>query len=233
MKDFKIYLSLAMLVLVLYLAAQYNKPLPINWQPTMYYNDKVPFGTYVLYRQLPQIFPDTKVTKTNQTLNEFLTNKGLTNSNYLILSKSVDMNKSDFKEMIDYIRSGNSVFISALEWKGILTDTLNIQTSSEYNQKNIALNFTNYNLKQTDNYKFIRGISIQYFSQFDTAHAVVLGKNELGHSNLLSFKYGKGNLYLCANPLLFTNYNLLNKQGGRLCCKSLILSACAAKHLLG
>ena len=68
MKDFKIYFSIATLVLIIYMVAQYNKPSPINWQPTMYYNDKVPFGTYILYRQLPQLFPGAKIINTNQTL---------------------------------------------------------------------------------------------------------------------------------------------------------------------
>ena len=36
--------------LCIYLVAQYNKPSPINWQPTLYYQDKIPFGTYVLHQ---------------------------------------------------------------------------------------------------------------------------------------------------------------------------------------
>jgi hypothetical protein len=221
MKDFKIYLSLAMLGLILYVVAQYNKPAPINWQPTMYYNDKVPFGTYILYRQLPQLFPGVKITNTNQPLYELFHNKTLPGSNYIILAKTVNINKHDFKEMIDYVKSGNSVFISALEWKGLIADTLGLETNSEYKQKSIGLNFTNSKLKQADNYKFDREIGIQYFSSFDTAHAIVLGKNELGHSNLLCFKYGKGSLYLCANPLLFTNFGVLNNRGADYVAKAL------------
>lgn len=221
MKDFKIYLSVASLLLVVYLTAQYNKPAPINWQPTMYYNDKVPFGTYILYRQLPHLFPGAKIINTNQTLNDLLSDKKLPNSNYLIITKSVDLNKHDFTAMVNYIKSGNSVFISALEWRGILTDTLNISVAPEYKQKNIDLNFTNTKLKQGNNYKFDHYIGIEYFSSFDTAHATVLGKNDQGHSNLLCFKYGKGNLYLCADPELFTNFGLLNQQGADYAAKAL------------
>jgi hypothetical protein len=221
MKDFKIYFSVATLLLVVYLVAQYNKPTPVNWNPSLYYNDKVPFGTYILYRQLPQIFPGAKIVNTNQTVYELFHNKSLPNSNYFILAKTVNLNKRDFKEMVNYIKSGNSVFITAFDWKGLMADTLNIQTSSEYKQKNIGLNFTNSKLKQANNYKFNNEISIQYFSSFDTAHAVVLGKNELGNSNLLCFKYGKGSLYLCANPELFTNYGLLNNKGADYAAKAL------------
>ncbi len=53
MKDFKLYLSVAIVLLIVYLVAQYNKPAPINWQPTLYYKDKIPFGSYILYKELP------------------------------------------------------------------------------------------------------------------------------------------------------------------------------------
>jgi hypothetical protein len=213
MKDFKIYFSVATILLIIYLVAQYNKPSPVNWQPTLYYNDKIPFGTYILHSELPHFFAGSKVTNTNQTLYDLFHNKNITNSNYFIISKTVQLSKYDFKEMINYIKSGNSIFITAFNWQGILADTLNLQTSLEYKKKNVGLNFTNNTLKQAAHYQFDKDISNAYFSSFDTAHAVVLGKNELGHSNFIRFNYGKGSLYLCANPVLFTNYSLLTNQG--------------------
>jgi hypothetical protein len=213
MKDFKLYISAATLLLVIYLVAQYNKPVPVNWQSTLYYNDKIPFGTYVLYRQLPQLFPGAKVTNTNQNLYDIFHSKHITNSNYLIISKSVALSKYDFKEMVNYIKAGNSVFITAFEWRGILADTLELQTGTEYKRKNAGLNFTNSALKRKKDYQFDKDVSNTYFESFDTLHAVVLGKNELDHSNLLRFDYGKGHLFLCADPLLFSNYSILNNQG--------------------
>ncbi|WP_426669121.1 DUF4350 domain-containing protein [Mucilaginibacter sp. McL0603] len=221
MKDFKLYLSVATILLIVYLVAQYNKPAPVNWQPTLYYKDKIPFGSYVLYKELPHIFPDAKIINTNQNLYNLFHNKGLTNSNYLILSKSVSLSKYDFKEMVSYIKSGNSVFIASAGWEGVLADTLNIRTGQEYEKKNVRLNFTNSKLKRANNYRFEKDISNEYFSRFDTAHAIVLGKNELGHSNFISFSYGKGHLFLCANPQLFTNFSLLNNQGDDYAAKAL------------
>jgi hypothetical protein len=221
MKDFKLYISAATILLVIYLVAQYNKPAPVNWQPTLYYNDKIPFGTYVLYRQLPQLFPGAKVTNTNQNLYDAFHNKHITNSNYLIVSKSVVLSKYDFKEMVNYIKAGNSVFITAFDWRGILADTLELRTAIEYQRKNAGLNFTNSALKRAKDYQFDKDISNTYFESFDTLHAVVLGKNELDHSNLLRFDYGKGHLFLCADPLLFSNYSILNNQGDDYASKAL------------
>lgn len=213
MRDFKIYISIATILLVIYLVAQYNKPSPVNWQPTLYYQDKIPFGTYVLHNELSHFFPGATVNNTNQNLYDLFHKSTTTNSNYLILSKTVNLSKYDYKEMVKYIEAGNSVLISALNWQGKLADTLNITTGVEFKKKSDGLNFTNEKLKQQSNYRFDKDINSEYFRSFDTTHAVVLGKNENNNITLLSFKYGKGTLYLCANPLVFTNYALLSDHG--------------------
>ncbi len=221
MKDFKIYISIATILLIVYLVAQYNKPSPLNWQATLYYNDKIPFGTYVMHRELPRFFPNAEVTKTNQTLYDLLHNQTVTNSNYFIITKTINLSKYDFKEMVNYIEAGNSVFITAFNWQGVLADTLELGVYKEYKKTKVGINFTNKQLKQPKDYYFDRDITSSYFTSFDTAHATVLGKNELGNSNFLRFSYGKGNLYLCANPLLFTNYSLLTKNGADYASKAL------------
>lgn len=223
MKDFKIYFWGATILLMIYLVAQYNKPSPINWNSTLYYKDKIPYGTYILYRQLPQIFPGASVSTTNLNLYDLFHNKDTLykNSNYLIIANSLNLSKYDYKELIKYVKAGNSAFISSFVWGDFLADTLKIQTSTEYVKNSVGLNFTNSKLKQAKDYHFDGEISNQYFSHFDTAHAVVLGKNEHGNSNLLCFKFGKGSLYLCANPGIFTNINLLNGQGADYAAKAL------------
>src|ERR1700749_2214797 len=118
MKDFKIYISIATVLLIVYVVAQYNKPAPVNWQTTLNYNDKIPFGTYVLHKELPKLFNGASITNTNQDIYDLFHNTNITNSNYFILSKTVALNKYDFKELVKYITAGNSVFISAFDWRG-------------------------------------------------------------------------------------------------------------------
>ena len=213
MRDFKIYISIATALLVIYLVAQYNKPSPISWQPTLYYQDKIPYGTYILHNELLHFFPGATVTNTNQNLYDLFHNSNNINSNYLIVSKSVNISKYDYKELVAYIEKGNSVLISALGWGGKFADTLDISTGVELKKKQEGLNFTNEKLKEQKSYQYDKDITSEYFVSFDTAHAVVLGKNENGHVTLLRFKYGSGTLYLCANPLIFSNYALLNDRG--------------------
>ena len=213
MRDFKIYISIATIFLVVYLVAQYNKPSPVNWQSTLYYQDKIPFGTYILHNELSHFFPGASITNTNQNLYDLFHKASITGSNYLIISKTVNLSKYDYKELVKYMEAGNSVFIAAFNWQGKLPDTLKLSTGVEFKKKNGGLNFTNSKLNDAKNYQFDKDISNEYFTSFDTSRAVVLGKNADGKSTFLSFKYGKGTLYLCANPLIFTNYTLLSDRG--------------------
>ncbi|HEY9003304.1 MAG TPA: DUF4350 domain-containing protein [Mucilaginibacter sp.] len=213
MRDFKIYISIATALLVIYLVAQYNKPAPINWQPTLYYQDKIPYGTYILHNELQNFFPGATVTNTNQDLYDLFHTSNTINSNYLIISRSINIGKYDYKELVAYIEKGNSILISTLDWGGKLADTLDISTAVEREKNDQKLNFTNTKLKGQQSYQYDKDITDKYFYSFDTVHAVVLCKNKNGRATLLSFKYGNGNLILCANPLIFSNYALLSNHG--------------------
>jgi hypothetical protein len=219
MKDFKLITWLGAILLVIYLVAQYNKPRPVNWQPTLYYGDKIPFGTYVLYQQLGTLYPGSKITRTNASMYESFTSGR--RGNYIIIAKTISVGKPDFRALVKFIEAGNNVLMSGFVWDGFLTDTLKLSTRAEYQKGNVAINFTNPYLKHQDGYAFQRDICSQYFSRFDTAKAVVLGQNSLKHANYLSFSFGKGHLYLSANPQLFTNYSLLTPQGANYAAKAL------------
>ncbi len=213
MKDFKIYVSIASILLIIYLVAQYNKPSAINWQPTLAKNDKIPFGTFILHSQLTTLYPEATVVNTNKSVYNVFHNDSLQKGNYIIIAKNITLNKFDFKEMLKYIKTGNSVFMSAFEFKGFFADSLQIESRAENSTKNVSLNFVNDRLKAGKNYVFNRDINNQYFNSLDTAKVTVLGKNYADHCTLISYKFGKGTLYLCSTPAVFTNYSLLTKQG--------------------
>ncbi|QJD96747.1 DUF4350 domain-containing protein [Mucilaginibacter robiniae] len=220
MKDLKILLSVGFALLLIYAIAEYNRPKPVNWRSSMYYLDKIPFGTYALYQQLAHIYPGSQITKTNQPIYNALHHTGV-QGNYFVLSNSISLGKADYHALVDYLKAGNNVFIAAYSWEGTLADTLNLDVQAGFAKGNLGLNFTNLKLKQAKPYHFEHDISNSYFSSFDTAHAVVLSRNTAGKSNYLRFSFGKGNLYLCANPHLFTNYSLLTPQGADYAAKAL------------
>jgi hypothetical protein len=214
MKDFKIYISVGSVLLLIYLVAQFNRPNPVNWATTLSYNDKIPYGTYVFYNRLKDLFPGAQVKNISKSPYDVFTNGNLTSGSYIVIAQNATFSKIDFKEMVKYVSAGNSVFISAFNFDGYISDSLKLETGVEYDKKNPGLNFTNPQLKKAADYKFDNNISSQYFSKFDTARATSISQNQYGQSNYLRFKFGKGNLFLFANPQILTNYSLLKPGGG-------------------
>ncbi|MBF9142198.1 DUF4350 domain-containing protein [Hymenobacter properus] len=52
---FRLYLLGVALLFAGYVTLEYNRPKPLDWSPTYSNKDKIPYGTYVLYDQLPRL----------------------------------------------------------------------------------------------------------------------------------------------------------------------------------
>ncbi|MDB5236893.1 MAG: hypothetical protein JWR44_3886 [Hymenobacter sp.] len=52
---FRLYLLGIALLFAGYVTLEYNRPKPLDWTPTFANKDKIPYGTYVLYDQLPHL----------------------------------------------------------------------------------------------------------------------------------------------------------------------------------
>jgi len=222
MKSFKIYIGIGVVFLFLYVLAQLNRPKPVNWQTTFYFNDKIPFGTYILYHEFKQIFPDARVERINKTMRGAFNDTTLNPSNYIIVAKGIQGGETDTKALLKFVSKGNTVFMSANSWSGFLADTLKLSTDySGFDKKTVDINFTNPKIKRVADYRFSNSQVNQYFSSFDTLRARSLGANNDGKSIYLRYKFGGGSLYLFANPYMLTNYGLLNKDCADFVAKSL------------
>jgi len=228
MRSLKLIYIIAITLILVYLVAEYNKPHPTLWKPTLSYNDKIPFGTYITYHEIKQLFPGAVIKGTNKTFYDQFHDTTIVNSNYIIISGNIKFNKYDFKELVKYLEKGNSVFIAMASYteqfmnsKDVLEDTLKIRTNLIVKTNTTNINFTNTKLKRAKGYQFGNSMANGYFTSFDTTRAIVLGRNESGDANFISYQFGKGNLFVCANPELFTNYSLLSEQGADYAAKAL------------
>src|SRR5690349_21149505 len=56
-----------------YVALEYYRPKPVDWRPTLINKDKIPYGTYVLYDQLPRLLGTDSVQTTRLPIYNQLT----------------------------------------------------------------------------------------------------------------------------------------------------------------
>ncbi len=219
MRDLKIYIAIAAILLTVYLIALYNQPVPINWSETYSKNDKIPYGTYVLRQQLTDIFPGAKILDRRRPVFNNFKEEQIKRGSYIMIAGSVNLDEYDYKELVNYMREGNDVFIATYYLNSYLKDTLKLSINSAL-EKKPKLKFTN-KLLGGRSYSFDRGIGDQFFSKYDSSKAVVLGTNGQNKPTFLKYTFGKGALYIIPSPKLFTNYNLLNSKGADYAAKSL------------
>ena len=74
----KIILIIFSVVLIGIIVTEIVRPKPINWSFSFTAEDKIPFGCYVLYEELPNLFPESDIDKVTESLYEVLVNRDTT-----------------------------------------------------------------------------------------------------------------------------------------------------------
>lgn len=211
MKDLKLYIGIASVLLLIYLVAEYNRPVPVNWAETLDRNDKIPFGTYILYNRIEDIFPGSQLQTFREPIYNVINDHDITHGNCIIICDAINLSEVDYNKLGSFVRHGNDVFIASSYFGKGLNDSLKVEVQSELKNDTIKSFYTNPVLGEKQ-YAIDKRIGNLYFRSYSN-DAIVLGKNSVGHANYIQYKMGKGNLFLNANPLLFSNYSLLNEQG--------------------
>lgn len=210
MKNLKFILPVTIVFIILILIKLVT-PEPTDWTPTYSKNDKIPYGSYLLFETLGDLFPAQKIESTNLPFYNITRERKIENTSIIIISRSFEPDDLDAKVLKRLLNSGNDIFIAANSFGKFISDTLNLYTSYSFfgGYDSIQVNFANPNLIRDTDYRFTKGNYNHFFTSFDTSKAVVLGTNDNDDVNFIKVRFGKGNLYLHCIPNIFTNYNLL------------------------
>ena len=224
-KRSKIILLIFAVVLVSIIVTEVVRPKPINWRPSYTSESKIPFGSYVLYQELPTIFPKSKINKVEESVYDFMVDRDSTNaSNYLLINNNIQLDKQETNKLLHYVSKGNNVFIAAKSFSYFLKDTLNIITESQYGlaEDTVTVSLTHKKFKN-NTYKFTRGASKTHFTSVDTVNTSILGKvkytikNDITGTtkeiitapNFIKTDFGEGSFFIHTTPEAYSNYYLL------------------------
>jgi len=214
MKSPKFIIAVLGIFVILYLLAQYNRPKGIDWSKSLDDNDKIPFGTYITYNRLGDIFSGAQVEKYREPVYNVINDHQVNDATYLVICNSIDLNEYDFGKLKQFISKGNDVFIAASYFGDELNKELKIDAQTEFGDTTgTRVRFINQSIDTTRYYASKKAICDGYFHTLDTGRATGLGANNYKHYNYVRYNFGKGYLYLNANPLMFTNYSLLTSDG--------------------
>jgi len=224
MRGFRLYLIGGSLLLLFYLLALYHRPAETNWSPTYLKEDKIPFGLYILNKEMPHILPGSKIQISRTAVYNTLHKQSYSNTTYLLVCSKLELDKLDYRELMSFMQRGNQVFMATYDPGRQLTRRLKLQIKSTFqlvDTLSAPINLSNPALMRKDGYRFDKSLGSYYFSKLDTARATVLGTNSEGKANFIKYSFGKGALYLLPNPQLLSNYNLLKPEGADYAAKAL------------
>lgn len=215
MKSLRVFLVIGGVLIVFYIVAQLNRPKAIDWTESFSSKEKTPFGTYVLYNRLGDMFPNSKISALREPVYNVIADDSVKGASYIIICSTIELSKPDFHQLTKYLRQGNDVFIAAGYFGRILDTALKISTADNFNpgSRGTPVHFFSPYADSVKKFNIDKGIGDSHFSRFDTLRAIVLGENTNQKANFIKYNFGKGSLYLSADPKFFSNYSLLKPQG--------------------
>jgi hypothetical protein len=224
LKDYRKFLLVFTALFALYIVAEVNKPTPVNWAVTLSKNDKNPYGSYILYNHLNNLFPAARIQSYRLPLYDQLNNYKGDNSAYFIISSAFSPSENDWEEMKNYVSEGNYVFAAATSFSKKVLDSLGFKTYSKValiSNDSTSVNFVNPRLKSKNNYGFKKQTIDEYFSEIDTSRTIVLGINDEEKPNYIKVGLGGGAFFIHADPICFSNYFMLFKNNKEYTAKAL------------
>ncbi len=216
--------NLILLLVISGWSCQQNKkklpPLNESYRRT----DKLPFGSFIAYQGFKSEFPDYWIniadkpfTSTWNGLQNETTN---TYSLYFLVTKNLILTTDEVNAMVEYIKAGNDLFISADYIDEKLLDAIYCTVNrkgeiiSEVNGKMHDTWVSMFYGKDFDasKYSYYYFPFLNYFNSYDPSITRVLGVNELHLPDYIVIFSGRGRLYLHLAPRIFSNYFLLTKN---------------------
>ncbi|MEM9328021.1 MAG: DUF4350 domain-containing protein [Bacteroidota bacterium] len=200
-KEWKLYAFLGGMF-VIYVVLNYYAPKPLKWQPTFHPVDKAPYGGFVLFDRISDLF-DRTVQISDLTLYELQDSTG----SVLVLAMQPALFDADLQAILERVSEGAEVLVAGERFSEETTDTLSFATNSP------GL-FRLPNATDTTEIQFEGGLCqlsdvlVQtYFELPDTTQWDVLA--ETTEPVLIARDFGKGRLILSSTPLAFSNFALL------------------------
>ncbi len=212
----KVNIILLAVLFMLLIGLVHYAPAPVDWRYSFSDDDKIPYGCWVLKKDvLPVVFPDNHLATNTVSFFESLPSLHSSGDNLLIVTLDFNPDSLDLKKLLEFVNRGNHVFISSYRFPEELENTLNVESvtsltdSFSFIRKETVLNLANPALKKSTGYVFNQFLPSHYFQEMDTSNSVVLGYDNSHHLNFIKTRFGKGDIYLHCQPFVFTNYHLL------------------------
>jgi len=186
--------------------------------------DKLPFGGYVAYNGIQNIFNEYGINVMRQPLDETWNRMSRDfhsgYSLYFLITKNLILNDRELQGLKNYVSAGNDIFISADYIDEQLLQTLlckperqqQLRYELQGRMQDTHVSIFYGDKIQSSHYSYFYFPFLNSLKTFDPDYTRILGLNEKNEPNYALFFLGKGRIYLHLAPRVFSNYFLLTKN---------------------
>ena len=213
-KTIKIYGIILAAVLVLFTFLELGKTEVVSWNKNYDIKQKSPFGLYVFSKEAPALFQN-KIEKVNVSPYEYYQQK---REKHNILLIQPELDKESWKKILNQAEEGADVlvFSETLDYLPI-SDSLDISTyriDFEETDEKVTLYFTDKKLESDSIVvdKLPNDLAIDSIRNGSQVLGYAASNGVMAGANFIKVKRGKGNFYFHTEPLVLTNYYLLQKE---------------------
>lgn len=230
-------LLLVTAVVVLFVTGGNKKNRQFDDRITLRRQDKIPYGTYVAYRNLKYLFPDAHI-YTNRNEPGYWDSASVYESNqaFIAVCENFNPDEDEMKKLIRFASNGNDVFISA-RYISYAAEKILAYADDESDIRRQFRSSFKYDLSDTLNislldppytggykeYKYPGKRFIGFFEKINIVTTDIIGSDEEGAPYFIHLRTGKGNFYVHLAPLAFSNYFILYKNNAEYYEKALSL----------
>ncbi|MEX0719019.1 MAG: DUF4350 domain-containing protein [Balneolaceae bacterium] len=221
MKKERTYFIILGALVLGFILVQILKPKPLDWRESFSAAEKIPYGGYIIHNLLEPVFPGQEIAVNTNPIFEHADTVNA-KKNWLFLNTNFSLDEFEAEILLNQVQNGSNVFIAARTFGGEFGDTLNLATrygNPVLGGGNILwedtshVNFTNPSLQKEKGWPYVQSTTETHFISVDSSRTSILGINSDGNPNFIKINSGDGNIFLHANPTLFTNYFVRDSLG--------------------
>lgn len=199
-----------------YILLEILGPQPQSWAPSYEKTADSPFGSYVLFESLPDLFPGNEIAAVEESPADVLKEFEKAPSNYIIVQEELKTNQQEARALLNYVARGNNVFVAASLFDGALGDSLNLE------QREFLWFVGDEGEVARDDYLVFEESVDPDQKHFPLLNNVIynrlpygaggeeLSYNKGGSPVMTRIAHGEGYFYIHSLPLIFTNYFMVD-----------------------
>ncbi len=185
------------------------KPKPLNWIPSFSASHKIPFGSYILFETLDNLFPKEGISITGQPVYNTLPDSiDISIGNYLFISNEFEPDQLDTEILLSFAEEGGNVFIATESIGQDFCDSLGFSTNAVFEKDSLIVTLKEIN-DGVDSFAIKQAGLSWYIDKYDSLKTNVLGYDKNNRTNFIKMDFGEGQLFIHTVPLAFANYNFL------------------------